>query len=215
MRKTIIAQYVPQESFHNGQAKSTPDLLEVTAEHLATKWKAPPEGIKQLAKEEGMDITVYQSDRLKQQLVWWFIRDWAGGSGGSIAQYIIYSEAKRLGFFTVDFNGKVASMVKWLKDKPEAKTALENLGTLIYTETQKLFKQLNIHTLTVHRNGKAAEDRLFSSWSTEQFGTRNEGRSGKPIVKIEVPVKYVFSTPKTGFGTLYESEVVLFGGHRK
>jgi hypothetical protein len=100
-----------------------------------------------------------------------------------------------------------------------------------YRLTQEWFEDRGIDKITVYRGIKKAKStvsgegmaglRPLSSWSTnistaEDFtrGSLGESLEKSMLLRREVDVKEIFSTPLTGVGCLAEYEVVLLGGKK-
>ena len=109
-----------------------------------------------------------------------------------------------------------------VKETPENRDELisqeRKLLRTMYNETQKRLKDAGIDKVVVYRGFSSGENlpkgqrtRLTSntleSWTLNQ----DMAKTYQNAVRMEVPVERVLSSYVTGFGTAFESEVVVFG----
>lgn len=101
---------------------------------------------------------------------------------------------------------------------PQAAT--EDVLKKMYADTQNQFKEAGIKTVTLYRGtqvgipgakmgekvnlkSNALESYTFELLIAQDFGTS--------VIKVQVPVERILSTPRTGFGCLNEYECVVIG----
>ena len=129
-------------------------------------------------------------------------------------------------------NGRAESVARRVKELKEKEgDILKAFVQAQYRLTQEWFEERGIKKITVYRGIKNARTtvpgsgeaklRPLSSWSTNLSTAHDftRGNAGDPLAKSmllrrEVDVEEIFSTPLTGVGCIEEYEVVLLGGKK-
>ena len=131
-----------------------------------------------------------------EEYIYHVLHKWAGSSGGPVIEVMI--------------SGVLPSMspLLWWDEHQQMLHAFQDLGKLIYNETQTWLKHRGITEIKVLRSG-GYEGRNYTSWSLNWGGARHA--PNRKLHKKTFPASRVWSTPATGVGTLAESEIVILG----
>jgi predicted ABC-type ATPase len=181
------------------------EVIEKASKELSGKWNPNPAALKKLAQAEGIDTA---EDKLKEAVVYHSLRSWQGSSGSPSHLEVVRGAVQKSGIETKDIQQNKGPQ-GWFDKNPDVREALNDLGGLMYDQTQDYLKENNIESLELHRKGNL--DQTFSSWASQKAGVRHEG-SGE-VHSLRIPRERIMSVPLTGFGSRDEYEVVVLGSN--
>ncbi len=199
-----------------GTSDDTYRLIDSVSANLSRKWDIEESALDALLKEENPQYdTSTPFEEKKEAYINILLRNWAGSSGDEPSKVAIQGAANYAGINIPE--GLVSSEVQeWMAANPGTEEGLQNLGRLIYEETQSRLEDNGIQTVHLYRaeSPEANRDRAFSSWSGTYGGFITTSVDYERI-EADIPARYLFSLPATGFGTLAESEVVVLGNYEE
>lgn len=196
---------ISSSDFYVG-GNTTSKVIDETTNRVSSRWNVDEFDLKELAKEEGISIENLSNDQAKHRLTYHYLRTWAGSSGDPGSTYAISSVADSLGL-KYNLNDRNKDIREYIKNKPALDRALSSFGKAIYDDTQDWLKEKGVSSLKLYRAGDSGKDKPFTSWALNYGGVRSEG--GRKVITERIPSKFIFSIPNTGFGTAFESEVVV------
>lgn len=211
LRSDGHAVHVSQSEFKSGAGEDTSALRDHVSKTMAGSWDVPVEDLKALMLEDGYSKEFVESstpEQLKDGFVNAELRKWAGSAGGTIPTIASAFLCEKMGLpYEFHKGSHSEKSLDYIRERPALKRAVESFGSKMYEDTQKWFADRGIKSVVLVRSGEPNEKIVASSWATNWGGIRHG--ANKRIVEAVVPVKYILSTPATGYGTLAESEMVV------
>jgi hypothetical protein len=188
----------------NGDNISGRDFAREVGKTIAKNWNPSYKTLSILNAEEKT------GNLSKEQIAGMYLAQWTGSSGGPIANVMIDAAAKshdiKLQHSIIDDN-----VNKWMNDNPTVKKDMQDLGNIIYENTQTWFKDKGISKVILYRKGTVKDsEKSVTSWSTE-YGAFISTDESRISLEANIPVKYIFSLANTGFGNIEEREAVVMG----
>lgn len=176
------------------------------AERLAKKWEVSDEDLLELIKEDRWNsIPDKRGKELRKAFLENQLTHWSGSSGDPISLAAITYISDKLGL-TYKLTDRDAAIIKFIRERSALNRVTTSLGELLYSDTQEFLKNKGVTKVRLFRKG-AVKNRPFTSWSLYRSDVRRETYG--ELLERKIEAKYIFSTPRTGYGTLEETEVVI------
>ena len=147
----------------------------------------------------------WPDDLSQEEIVGNIFSQWTSSSGDPLSRMVMSGGLKEAGLSTEN----LTLPMTWLKDHPGYLKDYEDMGRVIYNKTQSYFEQRGIEGVHLFRRASSTGERVYSSWSSS-YGAFVTSDANLLFIEKDIPVRFIFSIPETGFGNIIEDEVVVF-----